>query len=675
MDEIEATVSAIVSSCKANGVPVSETLAAFVARTVVNENLTQFRMDKDMTEEDRLELVRLATERLLERDSPSLETVKMQVSFDTAYVEQEALLEKTKGAKDAQLKDMVRAIVDMKPESSSDFESLTALYRLIFKYLLRHADAEASGDRNVEREIAAALESVFPRIGLKAFIAMPAEEKKAQLTELASIVLGIRLFNKEIGKGGAGIDDTVVLSQQEASALFYKLQAETEELSEACQQYTDVLIYAHHNRPEKVSDALLERWQEELSNRRQFLSYCQSLQEDVVRAVQAVDAHREAYLGEMEELKGLVGSRSSVPKEQVYPKFDALAALWLLLAAERRLVAAREAARLRLVLFKSSFVPSMTSEHMAAVRDGVMPTPEEEAERARETRGARPAAGGGGGGGGGGAGAGAGAGAEGEGTEAAQSVGGDGECVRLSIDSTPEFMQLPLEYQGYCPWTVVERRGLLLPGNPALGVVRYRNTFNVFVHEEALDAFMADPARYSDGVLEQARRSPALIHLLRLQEQFPTASLSKLLGSSVAGGAGGLAAGTHPLLGPVPATMKDAATETPTHFVEKNVDPNYDWNEWSLRRKALKLANLRKCRTVSTQTDSSHFRRDTETQHWAKLQHGTQTAVDHGTNPARKQVYLAGLRGEARPNGTAFARPEEGRPDDRVAMVDMTYEL
>ena len=105
MDEIEATVSAIVSSCKANGVPVSETPAAFVARTVVNENLTQFRMDKDMTEEDRLELVRLATERLLERDSPSLETVKMQVSFDTAYVEQEALLEKTKGAKDAQLKD------------------------------------------------------------------------------------------------------------------------------------------------------------------------------------------------------------------------------------------------------------------------------------------------------------------------------------------------------------------------------------------------------------------------------------------------------------------------------------------------------------------------------------------------------------------------------------------
>ena len=32
------------------------------------------------------------------------------------------------------------------------------------------------------------------------------------------------------------------------------------------------------------------------------------------------------------------------------------------------------------------------------------------------------------------------------------------------------------------------RDGLLLPGNPALGVVRYQNSFNVFVSEEALQA-------------------------------------------------------------------------------------------------------------------------------------------------------------------------------------------
>lgn len=33
----------------------------------------------------------------------------------------------------------------------------------------------------------------------------------------------------------------------------------------------------------------------------------------------------------------------------------------------------------------------------------------------------------------------------------------------------------------------------------------------------------------------------------------------------------------------------DADTATPTHFVERHIDPTYDWNEWSLRRKALQL--------------------------------------------------------------------------------------
>ena len=92
----------------------------------------------DLLGQEIKELVELAVARLLERDSPSLETVKMQVSFDTAYVEQEAVIQKSQGAKEAQLKDMLRTIVEMQPESSSDFESLTALYRLIFKYLLRH---------------------------------------------------------------------------------------------------------------------------------------------------------------------------------------------------------------------------------------------------------------------------------------------------------------------------------------------------------------------------------------------------------------------------------------------------------------------------------------------------------------------------------------------------------
>ena len=53
----------------------------------------------------------------------------------------------------------------------------------------------------------AALQSVFPPSELGSFMALTKQEKQHQLVELVHIVTGIRLFNKECGKGGAGIDD------------------------------------------------------------------------------------------------------------------------------------------------------------------------------------------------------------------------------------------------------------------------------------------------------------------------------------------------------------------------------------------------------------------------------------------------------------------------------------
>jgi hypothetical protein len=51
--------------------------------------------------------------------------------------------------------------------------------------LVEFAPNSRAADREVEREIAAALESVFPRVGLKALILLTRDEKTAQLMELA----------------------------------------------------------------------------------------------------------------------------------------------------------------------------------------------------------------------------------------------------------------------------------------------------------------------------------------------------------------------------------------------------------------------------------------------------------------------------------------------------------
>ena len=53
----------------------------------------------------------------------------------------------------------------------------------------------------------AALQSVFPQTELGMFMALSSLNKEKQLHELSSIVTGIRLFNRDCGKGGEGIDD------------------------------------------------------------------------------------------------------------------------------------------------------------------------------------------------------------------------------------------------------------------------------------------------------------------------------------------------------------------------------------------------------------------------------------------------------------------------------------
>ena len=55
------------------------------------------------------------------------------------------------------------------------------------------------------------------------------------------------------------------------------------------------------------------------------------------------------------------------------------------------------------------------------------------------------------------------------------------------------------------------------------------------VHERALLDFMDAPDTYLNGVLEMARTHTELIHLLRLQDRFPKASLASIIGAASCG--------------------------------------------------------------------------------------------------------------------------------------------
>eukprot|EP00944_MAST-04C_sp_MAST-4C-sp1_P014701 g14701.t1 len=681
-NDIEKVISEVIKQCKTSGGgDVTPTLAAFVARTVIYENADMFQMDQEMTETDIEDLVDMCVQKLCVQDSPSLETVKIQVAFDLSYMEHSRNVEDNKAVLRKKLNNLIAMIVEVRAKSSSDFESLTVLYRQIFSYLMVHAqqDAEKQPSNAVELEVAAALESVFPRIGLKAFIGMTQHEKESQLQELANIVLGIRLFNKEIGKGGADLNNESSLAKEASSNFVNGLRREINELAALCQKYTDVLQFLFDKKDEDVSEAQIKRFQDELTNRRQYLYNLQSLQEDAMIAQDKITSTNGDYVREMTDLKAIVGARASVPKDQVYPKFDILANLYLSLADERKMLEAKVSTWRDLQTLKTTFTPTMTDEWVVAARDYSISTRErpkfggntddesagfEEKYEEKKSEGQK-------------------------GEEATQKIDqsnasqnsptssamdkniDDDKPIRLSIDSTPEFMQLPLEYQGYCPHTVVHRDALLLPGNPALGVIRYRGGYYVFTTEAGLNAFEEDPGRYINGIIDAARRSPELIHLLRLQDNFPKANLTQLISSNAQSDS------VHPLLSDAPPVMVDKANGTPVHFVERHIDPSYSWNEWELRRRALQVANLKKCKTTSMQTDMSAYRREIETQVYLPKTKTTQTRVERGTNPKRVHTYIAGLRNGINSKGASkYVKSKDGQGSKKkTTVVNLTFEL
>ena len=124
--------------------------------------------------------------------------------------------------------------------------------------------------------------------------------------------------------------------------------------------------------------------------------------------------------------------------------------------------------------------------------------------------------------------------------------------------------------------------------------------------------------------------------------------------------------------------MVDSSTETPLHFVEKNIDPNYDWNEWGLRRRALQIANLRKCATDGTQTDMSAFRRENESQVYLPRDNNTQTRTDRGTNPKRVHTYCWFTEWRVDKLLTKYADAGDGsgaRTKKKTTVVNLTFEL
>jgi len=173
----------------------------------------------------------------------------------------------------------------------------------------------------IEREVAAALESVLPRAGLRPFVSLTTPEKVAQLCELSNIVIGIRLFNRDIGKGGIGLESFLDIINHPARSLLTDLNNEVAEIMEQSDKYT-MFFNVLKDLESPGTPEQIDFFKQELTYKRQYLIYILELKSDVQISEQNIQNLQQKYQAEIVDLKNLIGNKSSIPKDQVYPKFD-----------------------------------------------------------------------------------------------------------------------------------------------------------------------------------------------------------------------------------------------------------------------------------------------------------------------------------------------------------------
>lgn len=435
--------------------------------------------------------------------------------------------------------------------------------------------------------------------------------------------MGIRLFNQHQNKGGMGlpkIDE--VVGKLKLQELMENVQKEVDEVNEVTKAYVDLITGMRDPPTGKArkewdhipTDAEVEKAKSDLLYHRQYLCYLLNLQEDLSRSIEQLAKDQAAFNEELTDLDALVGGRVSVPKEQVYPRFDAVARGYRTAWTEVKALQARTNLQGVLRDLRKKYFPNLSAEAKEFVAKYRQINAQKEEIDSQEP-------------------------ADLDSIPGPAASGQDSfKPVRLTVENAPDFLQLSLDFQGFCIHTLVTQDRLLIPGNPALGVVKYAGRLCVFSSERAMAEFCNDPEapdRFFGGVRDVCYKHPELIHLMRIHEDFPKSSLRSIL--QLTSGRGQA------------AMMADAATETPLHFAESNIDKSYEWNEWKMRKEALHMADIKRKQTSATQTALSHLRREAETQVYLAKEVATNTTKESGTNPPRWRKYNAGLRGEPQP--------------------------
>ncbi|NWT56131.1 CF206 protein, partial [Erythrocercus mccallii] len=601
--------------CAAQGQSLSETLVAFMVKAVVLDPRNDFNMDQMLTENDMQDLIQLCVTRLLDTTNPSLNTIKMQVYFDMNYANRDELLSEHERVLEGKLAPVVRAITVSGPHAQEEMENV---YQKIVTYVLLRSGLGSPTDIEAIREVTAALQSVFPQTEMITFISLSKKDKEQQLKDLAMLVTGIRLYNKQCQKGGSGFDDLPNILHEAIPSATQTLDERLNSCQLLAYRYM-ALLESLQEDPPRYSQLSTFKLKEALFNVRQYEAFLCILQSNAITSAQEVEALDVKFEAAMMVLKNTMQDKTSIESKEVFPMFMELSKLWASYQNEMLLLSFLTNMADNLQQFLEIQSQLFPEEMLISLLEGV--TVKSDEERIKETMGTRV------------------------------NVSDFKNQEWLFPETTDNFDQLLIQYHGFCAHSIGVK-SITLPGNPAIGILKHKEKYYVFSSKEAAYIFAQDPDKFIQLNVEKAKKYAELIQLLGLCHQFEYLVPHAQARNAKKG-----------LMKPSPKC--DSGTQTDTHILPPTIVRSYEWNEWELRRKAIKLANLRRKLTHAMQTDLSHMRRENFTQVYLPKDVGTQTKRDNSSNVPKPQIFLKGLRGGSSPT-THMVTVDLTRPLDET---------
>lgn len=413
---------------------------------------------------------------------------------------------------------------------------------------------------------------------------------------MCQIVPGIRLFNRDAKKGGEGIEDLPSTFHQLYTTTHLAVTSSltnSEEIGSKLTSCIELLINdngQHHNGKDYhlLRDALI--------NVRQNQAFHKVILSDLEKSHSNVELANGKFEQLMEQLRDTVKAKSAVPTELVYPLFMMLKEEWCNFQDEVVLLSVLSNVYGNMKGFIKVPTDLLNLPDIQALLSSAIIISDQ--ERLLESL----------------------------------------PIIDTSLypnvdfmfpDNFKNFNHISLEFSGFCAYSLSVYDRALIPGRPSVGLMKFKNKVYSFSCREYAIEFSSNPIQYIERIVSNSKRSAELVQLLNLQSYYSN------LGTSI-----------HPdkLIVP-PITKSDQGCQTDTHILQPAVHRDYEWNEWELRRKAIRLANLRTKLTHSTQTDLSHFRRENDTQVYLPKENWTQSKRDQMTSIPKPSTYITGLRG------------------------------